>query len=456
MKYLIIIDLQNDFCKGVFKNEAVEKMIPNLCKYILNHRHKYDKIILTQDTHNKEEYEKSEESKQFPIHCVKDTEGWKIIKSLWNILHENKILRKKIIRIEKDKFYISESKWKEVILNKHGEIEIDIVGTATEYCVYENYKILSTLFGNVNIIPEFCVGLNYNNVIKVLNEIPKEHKKYMYSSQMIYNKLIEYIQNLFNTEFKGLKAVIGVSGGKDSSVVLTLLVRALGKDKVIPVAIPNGEQKDISDSYEICKFNGYSTEEVLNINIYSVMNALNLELNEKLNKYFENVEINKNKNENTEINKKAFEDVEKCSRYKTNTPARIRMTVLYSISALKGGVVANTCNLSEDYVGYSTKFGDSAGDFSLLNHLTVDEVVRLGEFMNIPDKLIHKIPDDGMCGKSDEDNLGFSYSILDMYIRHECLIDDNIKNKIMKMHESGITKSKLGLIPKNLSFKYLY
>ena len=154
-----------------------------------------------------------------------------------------------------------------------------------------------------------------------------------------------------------------------------------------------------------------------------------------------------------EFETKGFENINECGRYKTNTPARIRMTILYGIAALKGGVVANTCNLSEDYVGYSTKFGDSAGDFSLLNHLTVAEVIRLGEFMEIPDKLIHKTPDDGMCGKSDEDNLGFSYSMLDMYIRNQCLINNEIKKKIDEMHNSGITKSKLCLIPRNMSFK---
>ena len=440
---LIIIDLQNDFCNGVFKNDAVQRTIPNLCKFIKSHEKHYSRIILTQDTHTEETYKSNPESEQFPIHCIKDSFGWKIIKQLWHCLHESrsfgpivnfKKVTDKLEFVEKDKFAIDEREWMKILMKTSSIGSIDIIGTATEYCVYENYKIISKIYTGskttVSVIPEFCIGLDFDKSNEALKQM---NKNYIYSASKLYNKIIEHTKKLFETEFKGLKAVVGVSGGKDSSVVLTLLVEALGKENVIPVTIPNGAQKDISDSYEICKFNGFEDDEIININIYSVMNALKSE-----------IELSRNLKSG---------NVDECPRYKTNTPARARMTVLYSIAALKNGVVANTCNLSEDYVGYSTKFGDSAGDFALINHLTVNEVVRLGEYMNIPDKLIHKIPDDGMCGKSDEDNLGFSYDILDAYIRRECIIPEEIKNKIIKMHDSNITKSKLCLIPKNMSFK---
>ena len=425
-KYLIIIDLQNDFCDGVFKNEAVKKMIPNLCQYLKTKGHEYTNIVLTQDTHSTDKY-----NEPFPIHCIKNSEGWKIIKPLWHCLVKYERLRRKMKMIEKDKYAVDETEWNKFInVPENEKFEIDLVGTATEYCIYENYNVLKNKYPNANIsvISEFCVGLDFNQSFKCLNEM---NKKYIYNSEMIYNQLINFIKSKFDNDFKNCrKAIVGVSGGKDSSVVLTLLVKALGKENVIPVLLPNGEQKDIADSYEICEFNGFMKNEIINYNIYSIVNSMK-----------------------SEFETNGFENVDKCGRYKTNTPARIRMTILYGIAALKGGVVANTCNLSEDYVGYSTKFGDSAGDFSLLNHLTVAEVIRLGEFMEIPDKLIHKIPDDGMCGKSDEDNLGFSYSMLDMYIRNQCLINNEMKKKIDEMHNSGITKSKLCLIPRNMSFR---
>ena len=124
----------------------------------------------------------------------------------------------------------------------------------------------------------------------------------------------------------------------------------------------------------------------------------------------------------------------------TNLPPRIRMTILYAISQSLNGRVANTCNLSEDYVGYSTRWGDSVGDFSPLAHLTSDEVVAIGDACGLPSELTHKVPSDGLCGKTDEDNLGFTYEVLNRYILTGECEDEAIKAKIDEKHQKNLFK----------------
>lgn len=230
-------------------------------------------------------------------------------------------------------------------------------------------------------------------------------------------RIIEWIRNYFEGNGKGCNAVIGISGGKDSSVCAALLVEALGKDRVIGVLMPQGSQHDIGVSYDLVKHLGIKYH-VVNIGetYKQLVNAVTaegtiLEEQIKANKVFY-----------------------------SNTPARIRMTVLYGISALYSGRVANTCNKSEDYVGYSTKFGDSAGDFSPLSDLTVQEVKALGYELGLPAKFIEKAPEDGLSGKTDEDNLGFTYAVLDRYIQTGEIEDMALKEKIDKMHRANLHK----------------
>ena len=234
----------------------------------------------------------------------------------------------------------------------------------------------------------------------------------------IYNEIIYWIKDWFADKGENSKAVIGISGGKDSTVCAALLVEALGKDRVIGVLMPNGEQKDINDSCKVCDILGIKQ------NIINVGNMYN-NLTEQLR--------------TTVPNENEFPN----NLYQSNTPARLRMTVLYGFAALTNGFVCNTCNLSEDWVGYSTKWGDAVGDFSLLNKLTKTEVVALGDFMGLPKELIHKAPADGMCGKTDEDNLGFTYETLDLYIRKGLPPKSlEVKMKIDKMHNHPNTKKK--------------
>ncbi len=229
----------------------------------------------------------------------------------------------------------------------------------------------------------------------------------------VKNNLIKWIFEYFETNGKNRSAVIGISGGKDSSVVAALCKEALGKDRLIGVLMPNGVQNDIDDSLNIVKYLDIK-HHVINISqtVISLKNTLS-----------DSIELS----EDTII----------------NIPPRIRMSILYAIaqSLPNGGFVANTCNLSEDYVGYSTKFGDSAGDFSPLGNLTVGDVIQIGKELNLPEKIIMKTPSDGLCGLSDEEKLGFSYEKLDNYILTGMCENIDTKNKIDKLHLANLHKT---------------
>ena len=227
--------------------------------------------------------------------------------------------------------------------------------------------------------------------------------------------IVSWIQEWFNSNGPKANAVIGISGGKDSSIVAALLVKALGKERVVGVMMPNGEQKDISDSKKLVEY--------LGIKNYTV----------NIKDAFEG-EINALKAAGVEPGKDAI----------INTPPRLRMATLYAIaqSIPGGGRVANTCNASEDYVGYSTKYGDAAGDFSPCADYVVSEMLQIGDELGLPSDLIHKTPSDGLSGMSDEDKLGFTYAVLDKYIRTGEIEDQATKEKIDRLHVLNLHKLK--------------
>ena len=227
--------------------------------------------------------------------------------------------------------------------------------------------------------------------------------------------VVKWIQDWFAENGPTANAVIGLSGGKDSTINAALLVKALGKERVVGVLMPNGEQKDIADSKKVA--------EILGIRSYIV-----------------------NIHDAVEGEYKALIDagVEPSKDAKINTPARIRMATLYAIaqSLPEGGRVANTCNRSEDYVGYSTKYGDAAGDFSPCSDFLVCEMRQLGDALGLPNELVHKAPSDGLSGLSDEDKLGFTYETLDKYILTGICEDADAKSKIDRLHKLGEHKLK--------------
>ena len=230
------------------------------------------------------------------------------------------------------------------------------------------------------------------------------------------NELTEWTRDYFEKNGRGCKAVLGISGGKDSCITAALLVRALGKERVVGVLMPDGVQPDISDSEAVVEFLGIEHRVV---NIGETVAAL----------------------------KKALEEAgsEVTKDTKINIPPRVRMTTLYAVAqGLKeGGRVINTCNRSEDYIGYSTKFGDAAGDVSLLAGFTVEEVLQIGDYLGLPADLVHKTPSDGLSGMSDEDKIGFTYAVLDRYIATGICEDEEIRKKIDRMHVLNLHKLEL-------------
>lgn len=233
------------------------------------------------------------------------------------------------------------------------------------------------------------------------------------------NDCIQWIKDWFEENGPNCNAVIGISGGKDSTIVAKLCVEALGTDRVIGVLIPNGEQMDINDSLEVCKLLNIKH---YTINIKDAFDSLMGQLGE-------------------------YGDVS--NQTKTNIPPRLRMTVLYAVSQSNNGRVANTCNYSEDYVGYSTKYGDAAGDFSPLGDLMVEEILAMGDYLGLPYDLVHKTPIDGLNTNedgsyvTDEQGLGFSYQTLDKYLKGDIYLEETLSNKIEAMHRRAEKKSQM-------------
>lgn len=236
-----------------------------------------------------------------------------------------------------------------------------------------------------------------------------------FNAEKVKDDIVAWIREFFEQNGDGCSAVIGISGGKDSSVVAALCVEALGKDRVFGVLMPNGEQVDIDSAYALVEHLGI---EYCVINIHSAVKSLKHEIKPQLDDHWS-------------------------AQTATNLPARIRMATLYAVSQTVGGRVANTCNLSEDWVGYATRYGDGAGDFSPLSKLTVTEVKAIGRELCLPEELIEKVPTDGLCGHTDEDNLGFTYAVLDRYIRTGEIDDIHTKERIDTMHEKNLFKLEL-------------
>ena len=244
---------------------------------------------------------------------------------------------------------------------------------------------------------------------------------YEFDARKVKEDLVEWIRDFFAVNGKDCTAVVAISGGKDSSVVAGLCVEALGKDRVFGVLLPNGEQADIDAS----------KHPVAHLEIDSVIINIKESFDGMLG----------------EIEKKLPKDVSK--QTVTNLPARLRMAATYAVAQSMNGRVANTCNLSEDWVGYATRYGDAAGDFSPLSRLTVQEVKAVGMELGLPEKLVHKTPIDGLSGLTDEENLGFTYAVLDNYIRTGICEDAEVKAKIDQKRR--MNKFKLELMP---AFKY--
>ncbi len=237
----------------------------------------------------------------------------------------------------------------------------------------------------------------------------------MFDAALFRDGCVEWIRNFFEENGRGCNAIVGISGGKDSSTVAALCVEALGRERVIGVLMPCGEQPDIDCAQQLVEHLGIRS---YTVNIKAAVDGLLASLPE---------------------------DMEISAQTRVNLPARVRMATLYAVGQSCNGRVANTCNLSEDWVGYATRYGDGAGDFSPCSHITVAEMRELGKLLGLPRNLIEKTPIDGLSGKTDEDNLGFTYEVLDRYIRTGECDDPEIKARIDSLHEAN--KFKLEVMP---------
>lgn len=227
-----------------------------------------------------------------------------------------------------------------------------------------------------------------------------------FDAKKVKNDIVAWIRDWFEINGKGCNAIIGISGGKDSSVAAALCVEALGKDRVIGVLMPNGEQQDIDMSYLLVEHLGI---EHYVVNIKDGYDGLLRSVEASLG----------------EVSKDTL----------INLAPRIRMSTLYAVCQSRNGRVVNTCNLSEDWVGYSTRYGDSVGDFSPLSMICVREVKAIGRELGLPEVLIEKVPIDGLCGQTDEDKLGFTYDTLDKYIRDGIEPEPETKARIDRLYQ---------------------
>ena len=227
-----------------------------------------------------------------------------------------------------------------------------------------------------------------------------------FDAKKVIEELTVWIRDWFDENGRGCNAIVGISGGKDSSVAAALCVRALGVDRVIGVLMPNGEQSDIAMSRLLVEHLGIRH---VTVNIQDGYNGLLGELRRQLGDVSRDTEI--------------------------NLAPRLRMSTLYAVAQSNNGRVVNTCNLSEDWVGYSTRYGDSAGDFSPLSMLCVREVKALGRELGLPECLVEKVPIDGLCGQTDEEKLGFTYAALDAYIRDGVEPDAETKARIDRLYK---------------------
>lgn len=236
---------------------------------------------------------------------------------------------------------------------------------------------------------------------------------YSFNVKQVKQDLIQWIRDCFENNGKGCNAVLGISGGKDSTIAAALCVEALGKERVVGVMMPNGVQGDIADSQAVCRHLGIQNFE---INIQEAYNAISAQVSA---------------------------NIPLTQQSQINLAPRLRMSTLYAVAQSVNGRVINTSNKSEAWIGYSTRYGDGVGDFAPLLNLTATEVIALGKELNLPEYLVVKAPADGLTGKTDEDKLGFTYAALDRYIRTGEIENGEWKEKIDRLHKINSFKTKL-------------
>lgn len=403
---LIIVDYQKDFADGAIGSEravSICEKIENKAKSFLE---KGGVVFCTMDTHG-EDYMSTQEGKKLPVpHCIKGTDGVRLFGRLEAIVNENE----RAFTIAKDRF--GSPDLPEAIRERLGDTpqSIEICGVVTDICVISNAVMLKSAFpeAEITIDASCCSGTSPEMHEKALDTMQSmqmtvinRNEQKPFSAAETAERIINRIRDI-KEKTKARGFVIGISGGKDSSVAAALLAKSCGKDSVLGVMMPNGVQSDIEYSKDLCEFLGIPN---ITVNIEQAYKGLISALDQEPNK-----------------------------QTKTNIAPRIRMTVLYAAAQDRGYLVCGTGNASEKYIGYFTKWGDGANDFNPIGSLTTEEVIAVGEYLGLPQKLTRKPPTDGLCGKTDEENIGFTYETLNRYMKTGECPDAEAKAKIDRMH----------------------
>lgn len=408
--FLIVVDMQKDFVDGALGTSEAQLIVDNVVSKINSFE---GEIFATLDTHY-DDYMETAEGRKLPVkHCIKGTDGWQLDKKVANALVE-----KGYTGVEKNTFGSTELPMLIEEAAGDEDFDIELVGLCTDICVVSNALLLKAYYSEMDIRVDAacCAGVSVNAhraaldtmrscQIDVINEQLSE-----FDAVKVKDECVAWVRQFFEENGPDCKAVLGISGGKDSSVAAAICVEALGKDRVVGVLMPNGEQSDIDASYMLVKHLDIE-HHVINIkDAYDgVMAAMP-------------------------------KDLKITEQTKINLAPRLRMSVVYAVSQSVNGRVVNTCNMSEDWVGYSTRYGDAAGDFSPLMNLTVAEVKEIGRVLGLPCELVDKAPSDGLSGKTDEDNLGFTYAELDRYIRTGKIDNKEHKELIDRKHKLNLFK----------------
>lgn len=252
----------------------------------------------------------------------------------------------------------------------------------------------------------------------------------MFNEKKVTEEIIEFIRKYYK-ENNLLGAVIGISGGKDSGVVAGLFSRALGPENVLGLWMPcHSKDEDKMNAYLVANHFGFDIKEV--------------DLTYLYDNYVDNI-----KNIYTGINEDNLIDAN------INIKPRLRMSTLYYnaalLSSIKGGtyIVPGTSNACEIYVGYFTKGGDNVSDINVLADLTVEEVIKVGKYIGVPDVVVNKLPDDGLSGLTDEEKLGVSYKNIAAVLNNE-EVEENTKLKIKELHNKNMHKFNIPIYRKNI------
>ena len=469
-RFLFVIDMQNDFIDGSLGTAEAEAIVPAVTEKIRNFDG--DRIIATLDTHFPGTYANTLEGKKLPVpHCFVNSQGHRVNVKVREALEASG----KCEAVPKYTFGSLDAVnmlRNQLADDKQEELEFEFIGLCTDICVVSNALLMRAAFPNsvIKVDAACCAGVTpalhraaletmKSCQIDVINDAQAEASEgqavnaaqaeasgasdgnaaqpgaeasaYVFDAEAQRDAAVNWIREWFEKNGPESPAVIGISGGKDSTVVAALCARALGPERVVGVMMPNGVQPDIGDSEKAIGALGIKGYRV---NINKAVNGVLEEIND----------IDTFKNE---------PKLTVSAQTLNNLPPRIRMTTLYAVSQSLGGRVANTCNLSETMIGWETKWGDAVGDFSPLARLTASEVVKIGLTMpEIPRELVVKAPSDGLCGRTDEDAFGFSYEQLDRYLRTgntdadvKAKIDAKIKGSAFKRapieaYESGIPR----------------